>query len=384
MSGRSDEQNVSRISRPDDATPAPVEGLPWLPRTTDLGLTVVDGIASALQLDGQWSLASDRGFTWWGKDLAQHVWADRGLDDDGVELFRVHARTDVIRDFTCSEENLATVNAFAGFASTSAFAIELEDETVSLTASMWMNADTADWVRRLFAFVTAMQAADAQVKAPILAELTNASVASSAHPSSGPRRDVDDMLNVLEDVFVPIGREPSRWAGDDMQHAFDVVRTSPFDLLATGDSDGFTAELPFRSKSSLLQAITTEANPQVGNGLLLLLSLPMTFSPEAGIQQAHELNQRELASLSQAHSLGSWCWQNDCITHCSFFPNAMRLGGSDLVNLVLSAIVRARWVAERVYGDDWETNRDSKGHPLATPAALWAISDLDQWVAGER
>jgi hypothetical protein len=79
--------------------------------------------------------------------------------------------------------------------------------------------------------VTAVQAADAQVKAPMLAEPTNATVAASAHPSSGPRPDIDDMNNILEDVVAPMGREPSRWAGDDMEQALEVISTAPLRVL---------------------------------------------------------------------------------------------------------------------------------------------------------
>jgi hypothetical protein len=335
-----------------DARSAPMNGLAWPRRTADLGLTVVDDIASALQLDPQWSLQSERGFTWWSKDLAQHVWAEAAIEDDGDELFRVHARAEMLRDFECSDKNVGIVDAIAGFATTSAYAIDIDEQTLSLTASMWMHAGTVDWVRRLFAFVTAVQAADAQVKAPMLAAVTNATVAASAHPSSGPRPDIDDTNNILEDIVAPMGREPSRWAGDDMEQALEVISTAPFNFLATGGPDGLTAEFPFQSKTALLRARTQSPHPQLGNGLLLLLSLPMTVDSAEGTQLAHELNQLEMASLSQAHYLGSWCCQDKTVTHCAFFANALRFGGRDLLNLILSAGARARWVNEFMSGAD--------------------------------
>jgi hypothetical protein len=70
---------------------------PWPPRDDDLGLAAVDDIAAGLQLDRQWSLATDRGFTWWGKDLAQRVWAGPALQEDGGQLCRLHARTELVR-----------------------------------------------------------------------------------------------------------------------------------------------------------------------------------------------------------------------------------------------------------------------------------------------
>jgi hypothetical protein len=80
--------------------------------------------------------------------------------------------------------------------------------------------------------VTAVQATDAQIKAPLLAEVTNATVAVSAHPTSGERPTADDMLPIIEYLVAPSGKEPSRWAGEDMQRVFELVRDSPFNLCA--------------------------------------------------------------------------------------------------------------------------------------------------------
>src|SRR5262245_48487736 len=85
-------------------------GLPWARRTSDLGLAMVDAIGHSMTLDADWSLRTERGFTWWGKDLAQHVWAEPGVDDDGFNIFRLHARTDLLRSFKPSDENLAKLN----------------------------------------------------------------------------------------------------------------------------------------------------------------------------------------------------------------------------------------------------------------------------------
>ena len=339
---------------------------PWAPRNDDLGLATVDEIAAGLQLDSQWSLPTERGFTWWGKDLAQHVWADPAIREAGGELFRLHARTELVSGFAAADKNLAAVDALAGYATTSAFLVDAPAGTVSLAASMWTHADVEGWVRRLFGLVAAVQATDAQIKAPLLAEMTGATLAASSHPKSGQRVAADDMLHIIEYLVAPQGQQSSRWAGHDMQHTFEMVRDSPFSLCATGGEDGFTAEFPFQSGSSLLRALTTVAHPQVGHGLLLLLSIPPQFSADEGLRHACELNRRELETPIRAQTLGAWCWRNDVVTHCSFVPNAFRLGGADLINLIYSEVARARWVAETIYGDDWEKNRDPTGRPLAS------------------
>jgi hypothetical protein len=320
------------------------ESPPWTPRTEDLGLQVVDGIAAGMMLDRKWSLETERGFMWWGGPLAQQVWSDSGVDDDGVELFRISARTDVLRDFDASDKNLTVLGMFAGVGTTSALVVDSEARKVTLAANMLVHAETADWVRRVLSLVIAAQVADAHAKAPTLAEMTAATPAMSVHPSSGPRRNTDELLYFLERVVVPMGKERSRWAGEHLQHAFEVVRDSPCTRLATGGDASFIAELVFESRDSRLR-VAVEANPQVGYGLLVLLSLPPRFEELEGIRFAHALNRLELASQSGCHFLGSWCCQGGTITHCAFFPNAMRLGGDDLMNLVLSELMRARWIA---------------------------------------
>ena len=222
---------------------------------------MVDEIAHSFTLDAEWSIRDERGFTWWGKDLAQRVWSEPGLDDDGFEIFRLHARTDLLRDFDATEENLTKLNAFAGFATTSGYLVDARAGTVQLAASMYVHEETEDWVRRSFQLVTAIQAADAQIKAPVLAELTDAAVAASAHPESGARPVLDDMLNVLEHVVVPLGSGPSAWQGGQMRWTTDIVRRGTFTVLATGDETGFSAEFPLQSRTSLLTVTTELENP---------------------------------------------------------------------------------------------------------------------------
>lgn len=50
--------------------------LPWQPRDSDVGMRIVDEIGHSLSLNEEWSVRDERGFSWWGKDLAQRVWAE--------------------------------------------------------------------------------------------------------------------------------------------------------------------------------------------------------------------------------------------------------------------------------------------------------------------
>ena len=341
----------------------------------DIGVSVVNAIAEMMGIDEAWSTRDERGFTWWGKDYAQRVWSEPGFDDDGFEIFRIHARTQVVRGFEPTEENLARLNALSMVASTSGFLVDADEGTVDLAASMYLHEETADWVRRCFGTVVAIQAADAQLKAELLAKITGAEPAPSAHPTSGLRPELDGMLHLLEHVVVPAGQEPSAWEGDQMLAVLEVVQSSGNTVLATGDAAGLTAELPFQSETSLLTVATRESHPQLGNGVLIKLTLPVLFSEEDGPRFASELNRRELDSLTRSDFLGSWCWHDEFLHYVTFLPNVLNLGEGDLFNFLGASYARAKWVAETIYGDDWGANRDAEGRPLATPAIGEMLGD---------
>jgi hypothetical protein len=351
-------------------------GLPWEAREDDVGQRIVDETGRSFTIDEEWSVRSERGFCWWGKDLAQRVWSDPGIEDDGFEIFRLHAQTDLLRGFEASDDNLRKLNAFACFATTSGYLVDPEAGTVRLAASMNVHEETEDWVRPTFQLVTAVQAADAPIKASVLAEATGAAVAASAHPDSGPRPDCDDMLNVLEQVVAPAGLQPSAWEREELEWTTAIVQQGAFTGLATGDATGLSAEFPFQSRTSLLRVSTRESNPQLGNGVLLLLSLPMNIGESEGLRLAGKLTRRELESLTRCHQIGAWCWQGDGLHHVTFLPNLMQRGRGSLLNVVMAMAGRAKWVAESFYGDDWIGNRDRSGRPLAVPALGELVSPL--------
>ena len=42
----------------------------------DAGLQVVEFVYRTMRIDEEWSIREPRGFTWWGHQLAQRVWAE--------------------------------------------------------------------------------------------------------------------------------------------------------------------------------------------------------------------------------------------------------------------------------------------------------------------
>nr|MBA2274535.1 hypothetical protein [Actinomycetota bacterium] len=249
-----------------------------------------------------------------------------------------------------------------------------EDPTcVDLCASMYVQAETFGWVRQLFEWVVAMQVADAHSKGPQLAKMFDARPASSSHPASGLRPKRDDSLTILGKVIAPAGKALSSWRGQEFEDGLGLLQANPHVILATGDQGELTAEFPFLGRSvpmtvlapgqaletSLLQALTGQPHPELGQGLLLILQLPISLDASEAQEQSVRLNQLELRSFTRTHFCGSWCAQGNTLAFVAFYPNATHTGRNDLENLVPSTIGRAKWVAEEVFGGQWHATTES-------------------------
>jgi hypothetical protein len=66
-----------------------------------------------------------------------------------------------------------------------------------------------------------------------------------------------------------------------------------------------------------------------------------------------QLNEKELASPTRAHFLGSWCPDSTGFTFVSFLPNVLHRPNAT-TNMVFSYIGRARWITEEELGFDWD------------------------------
>jgi len=157
----------------------------------DPGIELVEHVFKVLQIDERWCTRQERGFTWWEYNLAQRVWSDPVIDDDGIKVCKVHARTDVPRNFTPSKSNLDRLVLLAPFASIGGgYIIDDKSKTVQLAARTDVHAESLPWMKALFSVAASIQAADAYAKAEELASMFQCIPASSKHPKSGARGGV--------------------------------------------------------------------------------------------------------------------------------------------------------------------------------------------------
>jgi len=220
--------------------------------------------------------------------------------------------------------------------------LDAEAGTVRSVASMCAHEDSMNWVARSFSVIAAIQVAQAKQQATMLAPLVAGELAVSAHPDPGPRPEPDEMLDLL-DIVKADGEGPSRWAGDEMVATLAPVQELPIVTLATGDETGVTIEVPYRQTTALIQLDTAEAHPGLGNGMVVRLSLPGAAGP--GPEWAAMRNRQELESLTRSHFVGSWVGSASFATFVSFYPNLLARTSMGAINVALSTINRAMWIA---------------------------------------
>ena len=309
----------------------------------DPGLAVVRYAYDVSRVDRQWSEPEERGYSWWAHRLRQRIWAAPGIDDDGIEVARIFVQTDLVRGVTDASVARQAVDVLNAMAVGSALMVDAEAGTVSCVASMWVHQQTREWVARTLSVVGAIQVAQAHAIVEVVALTTTGEPDESAHPSSGPRSEPDEMLGLLA-MVESVGQQPSAWANAGLVETLQQVRGLPIVTLATGDEMAMTIEVPYRQTPALIQLVTSEVHPALGHGLLVRLSLPGDAGP--GSDWAAMRNRQETESSTRSHFLGSWVGSARFPTFVAFYPNFIEPAGMSTLNIVLSTINRVRWLAE--------------------------------------
>jgi hypothetical protein len=307
----------------------------WFFRRGDTGLEVLDFLFQGMGIDERWSVRQAREFTWWGHELAQRVSVDRARRSHGHRLFRIRARTDVLRNVPGDPtDKLADLNKLATL---SALVWDPVTRRVGLACTAYVHAGVQEWLPRVLLGAIGLQAADAERKAPALARWLGGEPDTSAHPTEGRRPDPDEMLSIVEAFYVPAGRQPSPFQEADFDEAL-TLPPQPW-VLASGGGPRLTAEFPFTGTSpagfgpgletALLTASAEEPHPALGSGAVIRLILPTELSSRRAAELAVAMNAAEAAEWTVCHLLGAWSTgpvpgrpdaPHNCLTFATFLP----------------------------------------------------------------
>ena len=324
----------------------------------DPGIVAVDSLFRDLMVDKEWSTRRDRGFTWWGYRLAQHVAASpRFQGPDGATASRLNVWTDLVSDVEDHVAALRLCSVVNMQQTMSALVYDAERRTMSESFTAVLYADTVRGWAKVMATAAVIQNTAAHSRCQSLAEVVGGRPNSTDHPVSGQRPEMDDMLNTPEQVIVPAGSGPSAFGGPLVER-LDAMEM-PLWTVHTGSSSGFTVEVEYSSDvpaamaiaqgvpagTALVQVSTEEGHPEFGSGALVLLKLPVTYDDEGeALEAANQLNCLETAGESGVPMMGAWCSEpdNDGLAFVSFVPSLLARPGV-LENFVIYDTLRAKW-----------------------------------------
>jgi hypothetical protein len=265
----------------------------------------------------------ERGFVWFcGGLIEQKVLAGETRNLDGESVTAIGVCTWVAYEVTETELTLPALAYANGFASLNALCWERRLRTIRLQATIYCSDRNIPGTLRLVSAAMATQLMMVITMGTDLAASLGGLV-RKGDPSRSPGPFSPTLLNALA-LFAGHQTEPSRF--DQREFALlEKADPHPWLMLMAG-ADGFTAELPFTgsrpaaiSKTGLETALlrgSVSDHPQLGTGLRLRLTLPVTSSPLL----AFNLNSWEGGEWTGFHQLGAWSHTDDGLTFGTFIP----------------------------------------------------------------
>jgi hypothetical protein len=315
----------------------------------DVGTLLVDSLYPQLMVDDQSAIRRDRGFTWWGYRLAQHIEVQPPTPSRGLDVCVVRIWTEVVRDVDPASNPAWVLGQVNYQVTLNALVWDPATATISECCTATVHRDNAGWMSKILATAAVLQNTAAHSRAHSLAEACGGQPAESHHPTSGVRGQMDDMLNVPAEVIMPMGKEPSKFIGEPCSSlgAFFAEFAGDRHWFGTADATGATLEVPFtgatpagflpanwpdvRPQTTLTQVFPEAPHPEFGNGALVITRLPVSPGAEQAIVLANELNRADFAADHTAPPLlGAWCpdvlsEDGNELAFCSFLPNLLAL-----------------------------------------------------------
>lgn len=307
----------------------------------DIGQAAVKQLRRQLQVDAEWSLDETRGFKWWGGNHAQRIWAEPCRQDDEFELSRIHVETDLVHGGDlCADVGGTLTRELRGMSLSGPIHDTKSPTTWRLACSAYANEDNLEWLVPLLGIAAAFQAREAADLAPAFARAAGGAPSPSGHPRTGLRTKRADMLNLPD--YAKSLNEPPRFAGGGLAAAAGLLRGNPRVLKVTPTPSMLSIEAAYGASKATLVLNAAARNPNLGNGLLCLLSLPPRMHPNT-VAEALRLNQREREEAPDGWAFGSWCTGQIGLTHVAFIPDIAYRPGIH-VQIMMNSLMRLFWL----------------------------------------
>ena len=324
--------------------------------TLDPGLAVIADIHRQLLIDECWTSHRERGFSWLGHRLAQHVDAAPPAESRGLSVCAVRIRTGVVEKVQASqdvvERTLAALNASAVGSS---LLYSPDEQRIESVLAQAVHAETMAFRADQLADFAILQLCSAERHADALADAVGGEVAGCNHPIRGARLDADEMLGAPEHLMIPAGQMPSKFAGaEEMMAVAELVRDSPFASFG-GSDDGICVEVPFGpGETTLVELLPAHAHPWLGNGLSVRTTSRVSGDLKTVCGYAASTARLQLGTVNGGAQVGAWAIRmigdSPCLAWFRFVPNFMYREGLTL-DVAINEINRALWLDGLLFPD---------------------------------
>jgi hypothetical protein len=212
--------------------------------------------------------------------------------------------------------------------------------TLSLFSSVYVSPEMVQWLPQFFAREALIQVTNAEIQSVISSEIFGG---KPDFLPSEKNNSPDDILEVVNEVYAPQGKNQSRWQDTEEFVKFAETYGRSDGCFGIGDKSGLTLETPFGDSSALIRLRSEVKHPQLGSGLLVTVQIP--FTAEEVAKEVAWLNFLEARQWTDFPQLGCWQIHNNELAHASFVPNALYSDGL-ATNFALWSIARARWLRQ--------------------------------------
>ncbi len=338
-----------------------------MPNEHDLGSRTLKDIAEFWMVSDANSVWSDGGFDWWPGDFRVSVRAHRRQDNEVPETWWIRISTDFLKDVPVDDARFVSLAATTSRFFTSTYAwvyppaeIWAKHGEKGVRPGLWFSnsgyvtSANIDWLPFFLARMSIMQPINAQIQAKGMPKMLMKGLPDVSRPERLRRARFDEILEIAAQVYVPMGREESRWigTGEFSKIAENWGRSNL--CFGNGDAHGLTLEASIGEDTALIRLRTDEKHPQLGHGLLATLQLPHFAQDKEICEQCASLNYME-SLWTDIPQLGCWHPHRsrgdvDGLAFSSFVPNALHESGI-ATHAALWMLQRLGWVHDLMWPD---------------------------------
>lgn len=346
-----------------------------------LGPRALKEIVELWKADGPRLRWRENGFDWWPGDFEVSVNALRRLDEYGPEMWQLSVKTHFLKDVPINDPKFVKLAAATSRIAASTYgwvyppAEILAQHAPGSTARLhfsntaYVTSENIEWMPWLLGSMSIVQPVNAQIQAKLFQDFLGG-VPDMSRPPELAGLELDGMLEIVAELYAPLGQEASRWIGSEEFSAIAERYSSLNFYHGNPDHLGLAIDASFGDTTARVELSTEVTHPQLGNGLLVTLQVPL-FGDRLTI--AHEC-----AALNCVEALWNdipqfGCWHpmpygqdREGAAFSTFVPNALYQPG--LANQMVLWMVQR---AQRLRHTRWPDVPDKPIHEiLAARAAL--------------